>query len=70
MRLSRPRIEPVPMEEYLARRAEGEPGGRPLEANGVIPDAEVRSTRETLLAGRDAVLDAALDWIRAQKSKP
>ena len=44
--------------------------GRPLEANGVIPDAEVRSTRETLLTGRDAVLDAALDWIRAQKSKP
>lgn len=44
--------------------------GRALEANGVIPDTEVRSTRETLLAGRDAVLDAALDWIRTQRSKP
>ena len=44
--------------------------GRTLEANGVIPDALVRSTPETLLAGRDAVLDAALDWIRAQKNKP
>jgi carboxyl-terminal processing protease len=44
-------------------------GGQALEANGVIPDQEVKLTRETLLAGHDAVLDAALDWIRLQKDK-
>ena len=44
-------------------------GGQALEANGVIPDQEVKLTRETLLAGHDAVLDAALDWIRSQKDK-
>jgi carboxyl-terminal processing protease len=44
-------------------------GGKPLEANGVIPDEEVKLTRETLLAGHDAVVDAALDWIRRQKDK-
>jgi carboxyl-terminal processing protease len=42
-------------------------GGRPLEANGVTPDLEVKLTREALLAGRDPVLEAALDWIRKQK---
>ena len=45
-------------------------GGRPLEGNGVTPDVEVRLTRESLLAGRDAVVDAALEWIRQQGSKP
>ncbi len=45
-------------------------GGKALEANGVIPDLEVRLARETLLAGHDAVVDAALDWIRKQKDKP
>ena len=44
-------------------------GGKALEANGVIPDQEVKLTRETLLAGHDAVLDAALDWIRMQKDR-
>ena len=44
-------------------------GGRPLEANGVTPDEEVTLTRETLLAGHDAVVDAALGWIRKQKDK-
>jgi len=42
-------------------------GGRALEGNGVVPDVEVKLTREALLAGHDSVLDAALDWIRRQK---
>src|SRR5262249_32758119 len=42
-------------------------GGRTLEGNGVIPDVEVSPTREGLLAGHDAVLEAAVKWIGAQK---
>lgn len=42
-------------------------GGQALEGNGVIPDVEVKLTREALLAGHDSVVDAALDWIRKQK---
>ena len=42
-------------------------GGRALEGNGVMPDVEVRLTREALLSGHDSVVDAALDWIRKQK---
>jgi carboxyl-terminal processing protease len=42
-------------------------GGKALEANGVVPDVEAKLTREALLAGHDAVVDAALDWIRKQK---
>jgi carboxyl-terminal processing protease len=42
-------------------------GGKPLEGIGVIPDEEVRATRQSLLEGRDAALDAALDWIAKQK---
>jgi carboxyl-terminal processing protease len=42
-------------------------GGKPLEGIGVIPDEEVRPTRRSLLEGRDAALDAALDWIAKQK---
>jgi carboxyl-terminal processing protease len=38
-------------------------GGKPLEGVGVKPDAEVRLTRAGLLAGHDAVVDAALLWI-------
>lgn len=41
-------------------------GGKPLEGNGLSPDQEVRLTRESLLSGRDAVLDAALEWIRTE----
>jgi carboxyl-terminal processing protease len=44
-------------------------GGQALEANGVVPDVEVRLTREALLAGHDAVVDAALDWIQKQKER-
>jgi carboxyl-terminal processing protease len=43
-------------------------GGKPLEANGVIPDVEVKLTREALLAGHDPVVDAALEWISKQRS--
>jgi carboxyl-terminal processing protease len=42
-------------------------GGKPLEGIGVIPDEEVRATRRSLLEGRDAALDAALDWIAKEK---
>jgi len=42
-------------------------GGKTLEGNGVTPDVEVRLTRETLLAGHDAVMDTALQWIRQQR---
>jgi carboxyl-terminal processing protease len=42
-------------------------GGKPLEGIGVTPDVEVKLTRESLLAGHDAVVDAALEWIRKRK---
>jgi carboxyl-terminal processing protease len=42
-------------------------GGKALEGLGVTPDVEVKLTRAGLLAGHDAVLDAALEWIRKQK---
>ena len=42
-------------------------GGQPLEGIGVIPDEEVELTRETLLEGRDTVLEATLNWIKQQK---
>lgn len=37
-----------------------------LEGRGVIPDEFVPLTREDLLAGRDATLDAALAWIATE----
>jgi carboxyl-terminal processing protease len=42
-------------------------GGQPLEGVGVAPDVEVRLTRAALLAGRDPVLDAAIEWIHSRK---
>ncbi|HVP00380.1 MAG TPA: S41 family peptidase [Bryobacteraceae bacterium] len=42
-------------------------GGKALEGLGVTPDVEMKITRAGLLAGHDAVLDAALEWIRKQK---
>jgi carboxyl-terminal processing protease len=42
-------------------------GGRTLEGTGVSPDVEVKLTREALLSGHDAVLDAAIEWIHARK---
>ena len=43
--------------------------GAVVEGVGVVPDTEVQPTRETLLAGRDAVLDAAVQWIRRGTGK-
>jgi carboxyl-terminal processing protease len=43
-------------------------GGKPLEGIGVIPDEEVRITRQQLLAGQDPPLDAAVTWIEKQKN--
>lgn len=43
-------------------------GGKPLEGNGVTPDVEVKLTRDALLAGHDAVIDAALNWIQEKRT--
>jgi carboxyl-terminal processing protease len=43
-------------------------GGQALEGNGVIPDTEVKLTREALLAGHDPVIDSAIDWIQKQRT--
>jgi carboxyl-terminal processing protease len=40
--------------------------GKILEGVGVTPDVVVRHTRRALLSGRDAVVDAAMAWIRKQ----
>jgi carboxyl-terminal processing protease len=45
------------------------PSGAVVEGVGVRPDAEIRTTRETLLSGRDVVLDAAVRWIRSGDAK-
>jgi len=37
-----------------------------IEGVGVVPDIEVRPTREALLTGRDPVIDAAVRWIDKQ----
>jgi carboxyl-terminal processing protease len=42
-------------------------GGKALEGAGVTPDEEVKLTRQGLLSGHDAVVDAALAWIEKQK---
>lgn len=42
-------------------------GGRTLEGQGVIPDETIPLDRKSLLAGNDAVLDAALRWIATQE---
>ena len=39
-----------------------------IEGLGVTPDVEVPLTRAALLAGHDPVIDAALSWIRRQKT--
>jgi len=38
--------------------------GKALEGNGVIPDVEIPLRQADLLAGRDAALAAALEWIQ------
>ncbi len=40
-------------------------GGEVLEGKGVIPDEEVCYTRDTLLDGKDAILERAVDWIKS-----
>jgi len=42
-------------------------GGKPLEGEGVTPDVEVWPERAALLAGKDPVLEAAVQWILSQK---
>jgi len=42
--------------------------GERLEGMGVVPDFEVIPSRDALLEGRDPVLDAAVEWIKAEKS--
>jgi carboxyl-terminal processing protease len=37
--------------------------GQRIEGHGVVPDVAVTPTRDDLLAGRDPVLDAAIDWM-------
>ena len=46
------------------------PDGRRLEGLGVAPDEEVPLTRESLLEGRDPVLEAAVAWIESQNHTP
>ncbi len=41
------------------------PKGIIIEGRGVIPDREVNLTRKNLLAGRDAQLEAAIDYIKS-----
>ena len=42
--------------------------GKRLEGRGVVPDEIIPLTRDALLAGQDATLDAALRWIGAFNS--
>lgn len=43
------------------------PKGQRLEGRGVIPDEIVPLSRESLLAGRDDALDAAIRWLNSRK---
>jgi carboxyl-terminal processing protease len=45
------------------------PNGDRVEGRGVLPDERVRPTREALLAGRDPVYDAAVQWIAAERAR-
>ena len=40
--------------------------GERLEGRGVIPDFQVIPAREQLLSGRDPVLEASIEWIKAR----
>lgn len=44
------------------------PRGVRIEGDGVVPDVRIVSTRQDLLAGRDAPLAAALDWIAGNRA--
>jgi len=41
--------------------------GTDVEGSGIGPDVEARPTRESLLAGKDAALEAALEWLRGSQ---
>ena len=43
--------------------------GNGLEGRGVVPDQVVELDRQTLAAGKDPVLEAALEWIKKQAEK-
>jgi len=61
-------FEPLPNGDqlmYAALNFETNTRGS-LEGVGVVPDIEIANTRESLLAGRDLPLDAAVAWIREQ----
>lgn len=45
-------------------------GGATIEGNGVIPDQVVELDRASLLAGRDPVIDAAIEWIQSADNEP
>ncbi len=45
------------------------PDGSRIEGRGVIPDVVTPLSRDDLLAGRDAPLEAALGWIEAQQDR-
>src|SRR5215467_14373496 len=45
------------------------PKGVLIEGRGVIPDVEARYDRASLLAGRDAQLEAAVEQIRKSRGK-
>ncbi|HEU0183870.1 MAG TPA: S41 family peptidase [Blastocatellia bacterium] len=45
------------------------PGGTLLEGHGVRPDVEVKHTRASLLAGRDAQLEAAIEELRKKRPR-
>ena len=42
-------------------------GGKPLEGLGVEPDETVKLTQQGLLAGKDEVMDRAVEWIKSGK---
>lgn len=43
--------------------------GVTLEARGVVPDEQISLTRDDLLSGRDAAMDAALRWIAESRKE-
>jgi len=43
------------------------PSGVVIEGRGVIPDIEVKLTRDALLKGRDPQLEKAVEWIQQQR---
>jgi carboxyl-terminal processing protease len=45
------------------------PSGTRVEGVGVLPDVAIPVTRESLLSGRDTVVDAAVQWIRRAAEK-